>query len=251
MAFTFQRSCFICALILLALVSIVTLALNFSTLDYISSKYETGGFVLDPYDQTQRMIGTLPLYIYIGPAKLASAAGVISLITSVAVIIFVACLWPNGSRTYRFAPGRLYPSVLLLNALLSFAALILLFVTHAESAHFDPTYKDRAGSFGPGSYYANKAFDLETWACDLAAYPGAQLMYKEFSKRCGTEKAGRWMMLPFCVLAFAATGVALWALWSVEDRVMQGKEEKQREQYMRNDGWEETGDGCGNRRGIA
>jgi len=103
MAFSLPRSCLVVTLALLFIISVATLALQASTLDYISANYLTGGFDLNPYDQTepessQRIVGLLPLHIYRGAPRFALAASLITAITSVAVLIFTVSAWPNGKR---------------------------------------------------------------------------------------------------------------------------------------------------------
>lgn len=48
MAFSLPRSCLVVTLALLFIISVATLALQASTLDYISANYLTGGFDLNP-----------------------------------------------------------------------------------------------------------------------------------------------------------------------------------------------------------
>ncbi|KAI9696251.1 MAG: hypothetical protein M1836_005804 [Candelina mexicana] len=248
MAFTIPRVSFMVVLFSFLVLSIAILALKTSTLNFISANYETGGFEIsltptpqDPRDH--RTLGFLPLYLYRAPAKLAIAVGALSMLTSLAGLAFTIFFWPDGKRTYKFAPRKDLSVVYLFNALLVLIAFIYLFATHAKSAHFNALYNDPQSGFGPGSVYTGGKFDLETWVCDLTAFRGIGNQFNLYSIQCNNEAAGRWMFLSLLLLAFATPGVAFWALGKEVDSIRQGEESlRKRRAFWHSDGWEEMGD---------
>lgn len=79
---------------------------------------------------------------------------------------------------------------------------------HAQSAHFDLTYRSPAGGFGfPNSYDAG-VFDLASWTCATKDLKSMKY-YPELGRQCVAEKTGRVcvvLMAVFCGLLFGAVG---------------------------------------------
>jgi hypothetical protein len=64
-------------------------------------------------------------------------------------------------------------------------------------------------SFISDNSYLVYWFDLETWICELAANPRASVD-KDLPGRCTAMRVGRWISIPFCLLALTVVVMAGW-----------------------------------------
>jgi hypothetical protein len=55
-------------------------------------------------------------------------------------------------------------------------------------------------------------FDLETWSCELKDVRGASMVQDDYAKQCYVEVAGRAIMIPFVIFAWAVAAVSIWGL---------------------------------------
>ncbi|KAI9709032.1 MAG: hypothetical protein M1812_007788 [Candelaria pacifica] len=270
MAFTITRVCFIAILICTCVFSIAVLALKVSSLNFITANYETGGFEisLSPTPQNpeaHRMLGSLPLYLFKAPTKLAIAVSTLSTLFSLPGLAFTLFFWPDGKRvrninsstdsmrnnetntkiqTYKISPRKILPFIYIINTILVLSAFIYLSLTHTQSTHFNASYTDSVGSFGPGGYYTGGKFDLETWVCDLAAFPGIGDQFNQFDLQCDNESAGRWELLGLFFSSLVTAGVAFfWALGRDENCLRRDEEGLNKGQALgHSDGWDKLGD---------
>jgi succinate dehydrogenase hydrophobic anchor subunit len=104
------------------------------------------------------------------------------------------------------------------NAILVLFALVSIYVTHKNTSHFREGFVNfRASRMNNTAStqenffrYNFGTFDLETWACELQDVRGAVMVRDDYGKQCGVEIAGRAIMIPFMITAWAVAAVSLW-----------------------------------------
>jgi succinate dehydrogenase hydrophobic anchor subunit len=104
------------------------------------------------------------------------------------------------------------------NAILVLFALVSIYVTHKNTSHFREGYvnfrasrmNDTASTQDNFFRYNFGTFDLETWACELQDVRGAAMVREDYGRQCGIEIAGRAVMIPFVIVAWAVAAVGLW-----------------------------------------
>jgi hypothetical protein len=110
----------------------------------------------------------------------------------------------------------------IMNSILVLFALVSIYVTHRSTSHFRDGYVNfRASRMNDGNStdettdffrYNIGTFDLETWSCELMNVRGAAMVHADYAKQCYIEVAGRAIMIPFVIIAWAVAGIGIWGL---------------------------------------
>ncbi|CAN9248330.1 unnamed protein product [Alternaria alternata] len=207
---------------LLLIIAIPVITLKALTYSFIEDNRRTG-FTF----QTTRKDGepgdaiimaALPRMLYAIPAKLAIIAATLSICLAAAHLGLVVTDWKMGKRTQSYAFRRNIMFLHITNAILVLFALVSIFVTHKNTSHFREGFvnfrasrmNDTAATQETFFRYNFGTFDLETWACELQDVGGAAMVREDYSKQCAVEVAGRAVMVPFMVIAWAVAAVGLW-----------------------------------------
>ncbi|KAG9190447.1 hypothetical protein G6011_08535 [Alternaria panax] len=164
------------------------------------------------------IMAALPRMLYAIPAKLAIIAATVSICLAAAHLGFVGTDWKMGKRTQSYAFRRNLMFLHIINAILVLFALVSIYVTHKNTSHFREGFvnfrasrmNDSASTQQNFFRYNFGIFDLETWACELQDVRGAAMVREDYSKQCGVEIAGRVVMIPFMIIAWAVVAVGLW-----------------------------------------
>ncbi|EON66368.1 hypothetical protein W97_05465 [Coniosporium apollinis CBS 100218] len=220
MASKMQKLLLCVVLALLIALSIVILALEISTLNFMDYAWNHGFHIfLDPSsdDVTAYLKLSGP---YSKGSDFTFAVSIISLVAGAAALPFSIWLWRTDKKLNAVKP-REGPYTLLAaltaTAALSLALLLMVFVSNARAAGFDvatqgppPYWYDH----GPSGEFSEGYFDLEAWVCDLATFAGVRRRrdLEVLSKQCGIEKAARWILVPFFGVSVVAAGLGWWAM---------------------------------------
>lgn len=157
--------------------------------------------------------------------------------TSKSMIHDSAIYYAHQSKVYRIPPCKTYPVVLAILYILALASVAWVFITHNESAHFQPDVlvnlaEGWQNSTGPIVYPVSR-FDLETWTCELSDF-GVQF----FTSPCRLEQAQRYLLVPLVVISFITVCTGIWA--HANDRRIIAEEKAQwqeRRNHKSVDGW--------------
>lgn len=206
------RLLFVSSSTLLLLTSLTTLAIKSQNLSYILTNVR----LTDP---TRYILPPASYWIQ-NPISIQSAS--ISTLLAILSLLFAAFLWPNtGNRPGSPIPfyNIVYPIVSFGTALDSLIALFETFLLHNSSA----TLPQGMSNKSPMVVFEDQetaylVFDVETWTCAFSdgGWGGV------FEGQCALERAGRWVMVPFCVVGFVVVVLGTVAL------ILERVEEKRR-----------------------
>lgn len=124
------------------------------------------------------------------------------------------------TQTYTFRRNAMF--VHFTQSILVLFSLVSIYITHKMASHFREGYIMRQANnpnnnnnnnpdANPegGVRYNIGTFDLETWSCELKSVKGAMMVWEDYSKQCDIEIAGRVIMIPFVIVAFALAAISI------------------------------------------
>ncbi|KAF2796470.1 hypothetical protein K505DRAFT_347916 [Melanomma pulvis-pyrius CBS 109.77] len=203
-------------------ISVAVIGIKAMTLSFIEDNSDTG-FVFDTGDSEPMILAALPRQLYTVPAKLTLVAAVLSIFVALGHMLYLIIDWKSGQRTQSYAFRRNAMFVHFTHSILVLFSLVSIYITHKMASHFREGYIMRQannnnnnnnnnnsdGNPDGGVRYNIGTFDLETWSCELKSVKGAMMVWEDYSKQCDIEVAGRVIMIPFVIVAFALAALSI------------------------------------------
>ncbi|KAF2490850.1 hypothetical protein BU16DRAFT_135738 [Lophium mytilinum] len=200
------------SLVLIGL-SVAAVILKSSSITFIEEQSGTSFSFENVTAASAHQIWVLPENLYHTPAKFVVGTAITSIIISGLTLLYMATNISDATTSLRPSTTLLVFITLLLNAILTLSAMIVLQTTHDFSSQLNTAYSSDLAA----RVYDSGTFDLEAWACEVKDVPGVPgIMADELAGQCRLERAGRMVVIFWMLTAVMVAGMAGWTLRGVK-----------------------------------